>query len=161
MTIQIPDTTDPTENVRALVVAEARRLDDLRQAETRRVDERFAGMCSEARMRAEFAAQLFQAEAARLDAIRAVDVAAVGTANERAGTQAEVLASQVAQTAETLRGLVATQGAVTSERIRLLEQANYEGRGKGLGADYLWRAAVVLGGAVLAYMAFARGGLPG
>jgi hypothetical protein len=78
--------TDPTENVKALVEADRRRQDDLRimqaahdrelhEAETRRQDEK-------ADLRASYEDKLRRAESDRIDAIRAVDAAAVQRAAE-------------------------------------------------------------------------------
>jgi hypothetical protein len=132
---------DPTANVLALVEAADKRQDDLRRAESRRVDEQMA-------LRAEHGRQLREAEAKRIDAIRAVDVSAVSVDRERAAAAASVLANQVATSAETLRALVATtaaaqatqsaqQFAQLSERIASLEKSAYEGAGKGLATDPL------------------------
>lgn len=121
---------DPTLNIRELIDAAACRQDDLRTAETQRVNQEF-----------EAERRRHEAETKRVDALRAVDIAAVATANERALEQAAVLASQVATSAETLRALVAST-AVTiarqldqlstqlSDRISALEKASYEGAGR-------------------------------
>jgi hypothetical protein len=148
---------DPTANVIALNEAAVQRQDDLRQAsedltkarfehmkelltaESRRINEQLA-------LRAEYTERLSVAEAKRIDAIRAVDVNAVAVASQRASDQATVLATQVAQSAEALRGLVAStantvaqsqqQLATTlSTRITTLEQAQYEGKGKQAYVD--------------------------
>jgi hypothetical protein len=152
---------DPTENVLALVeaavsrlddmrsvdnqrlhdlrVADARRLDDLRYAESRRINEQMA-------LHADYHDKLSVAEAKRIDAIRAVDVAAVAVASERAAQQANVLANQVAASAEALRALVATTAATVAqqlqqistqftERLAALEKAQYESKGKSGVAD--------------------------
>lgn len=130
---------DPSENVLALVEAAVKRLDDLRAAETRRVDEQME-------LRAEYAERLANAEAKRIDAIRAVDVNAVAVASQRAADQATVLATQVVQSAEALRTLVASTAATVatsqqqlattlSTRLTTLEQAQYEGKGKQALAD--------------------------
>lgn len=136
---------DPTANVLALVGAavqrlndladaEQRRQDELRQAESRRVDEQAA-------LREFYGTQLREAEAKRIDAIRAVDVNAVQVASERAAAQASVLASQLAQSTEASRTLVAASAAAVAaqftqtitpitDRLALLEKALYEGQGK-------------------------------
>lgn len=163
---------DPTRNVLDLVEAAVTRLDDLRMAdrlrleqvrsadllrvndlrdaarqrqndlsaaENRRIDE-------QATLHAAFQEKLAQAETKRIDAIRAVDVAAVATASERAAQQANVLQTQVATSAETLRALVATTAAqvatqlqqLTSqltERISSLEKVQYESTGRSRVAD--------------------------
>lgn len=130
---------DPTGNVLQLVDAAVQRLDDLREAETRRIDEKMVAQ-------AESDGKLREAEAKRIDAIRAVDVNAVAVAAERSTQQATVLANQVAASAETLRGLVATTAAATAtqlqqivspltDRVALLEKGMYEGTGKAAVTD--------------------------
>lgn len=110
-----------------------KRLDDLRDAESRRVNEQM-------QLRAEYSIQLGVAEAKRIDAIRAVDVNAVSVANERATAQAAVLANQVSASAETLRSLVAATAATVAQqlaqvsagiadRLSALEKSQYEGAG--------------------------------
>lgn len=153
---------DPSENVKALSDAAAKRQDDLRAAFERSIaqqlkdlevinDLRFtlnkelreastARIDAEMKLRAEFSLQLSIAEAKRIDAIRAVDVNAVAVASQRASDQATVLATQVAQSAEALRGLVATTANTVaasqqqlantlSARITTLEQAGYQQAG--------------------------------
>lgn len=125
---------DPTANVLSLVEAAVKRLDDLRLAEMVRVDQLAA-------LRAEHAKELASAESKRIDAIRAVDVNAVAVASERATQQASVLATQVTASADALRALVATTAqtmatasekftAQLTERLALIERAQYEGKGR-------------------------------
>lgn len=141
---------DPSANVLSLVDAAVRRLDDLRAAETRRQDDlrvqsdRHAAEV--ARLTSDFQEKLRDAEAKRIDAIRAVDVNAVSVASVRAADQATVLASQVQVSADALRSLVATsastlaaaQAASTAEitkRLSELERSKYEGAGRSAVAD--------------------------
>lgn len=159
---------DPTLNVKealqaaverqdALRLAEAQRMDDLREtearinkqasqyqsmlaaAESRRVDEQAA-------MRDKHAAELREAEAKRIDAVRSIDVEARKADNERAATQAGLLATQLATTAETLRNQVATTAnaaqtqlqqliAPLAEKVAVLEQSLYKGQGKEALSD--------------------------
>lgn len=170
---------DPTKNVLDLVWAESKYQDGMREAllelletkisalqhnitvaeqhhremdaaESRRVNEQLS-------LRAAYEERLTQAEAKRIDAIRAVDVNAVSVANQRATEQAAVLATQVAQSAEqlrtqvassaeALRSLVATTASTAAttlqqivnpltERISKLEQAGYTDVGKRSLAD--------------------------
>jgi hypothetical protein len=125
---------DPTKNVLDLVAAAIQRQDDLREAESRHIRE-IAGL------RAEYAAELREAESARIDAIRSVDVSAVQQAAEVQATQASTLATQVATSAETLRNQVAA--AATAQTIALaaalepiikdiadLRRAQYEAQGQ-------------------------------
>ena len=145
---------DPTANVLSLVEAAVHRLDDLREAESRRLTEL-------SDQRAKFEEKLAFKESQRIDAIRAVDVGAVAIASERANQQAQVLANQVAQSAETLRALVAstTQAQAKSleqvsnqltDRIALLEKSQYQISETGKGMRDLW-------GWIVAAITFATG----
>lgn len=127
-------TIDPTQNVLQLVEAAGKRQDDLRDAESRHIRELM-------KMTGDYEDKLATAEANRINAIRAVDVAAVAVAAERAAQQAGVLANQVSTSAETLRTLVASTSTALAEqltqiitpitaRIAVLERAQYEGAGK-------------------------------
>lgn len=124
---------DPTKNVLDLVTAAIQRQDDLREAalaHTREI----------ATLRGEYDQRLREAETARIDAIRAVDVGAVNRAAEVSAQQATTLAIQVAQSAETLRTQVAA--AATAATVALaaalepiqkdiadLRRAQYEAQG--------------------------------
>ncbi len=97
----MPDLSgDPTANVIAIIEAAVKRQDDLRTSESLHVREVAA-------LRAAHANDLRIAETARIDAIRAVVAGAVNRAAEVSGTQAVTLAAQVATSAETLRTQVA------------------------------------------------------
>lgn len=133
---------DPTENVKKMIADAVIRLDDLRDAEIRRVNEQME-------LRAEYSVQLGVAEAKRIDAIRAVDVNAVSVANERATAQAAVLANQVSASAETLRSLVDATAATVAQqlaqvssgiadRLSALEKSQYENKGSSSGMRDIW-----------------------
>jgi len=159
---------DPSENVKALSEAASRRQDDLRDASERLTELRVSALeqllklraeCikevsdvdirrinEQLSLRAQYDERLASAEAKRLDAARAVDIAAVSTAAQRASDQASVLQSQVLTSADTLRQLVATTAAATSaalqqvvttlaERIASLERAQYQSQGRSALAD--------------------------
>jgi hypothetical protein len=124
---------DPTANVLQLVASAIRRQDDLRIAQSHYTREIAA-------VREHYQTELRQAEADRIDAIRAVDVGAVNRAAEVATTQAATLAAQVAISAETLRTQVAataTAGNVAlaaalepvQKDIADLRRAQYEQQG--------------------------------
>ena len=158
---------DPTENVIALVKAETKRIDDLREAEAKRVD---ALRLAESQrvnevmqLRADHNKELIEKESKRMDAIRAVDVAAVAVANDKSVASAALLANAVQTTAETLRSLVAataTQVAESltrlsealTERIAKLEvsQSKSEGR-QGLSTPIIIALSTVAGG-MLGYL---------
>jgi transposase len=153
---------DPTQNVKDIVQATIETIKDLRatdlanfnalrgadhtlreamrDADRRLHDSEMKRIDEVSILRANHAAELAQAEAKRIDAIRAVDVNAVAIATERANAQAQVLANQVQSSAETLRSLVATTAqsqkqqydqttAQLSDRLTTLEQQQYKGLG--------------------------------
>lgn len=111
-----------------IIQSELRRLDDLRKAETTRINEVIA-------LRSQYDRLLAEAEAKRIDAIRAVDVAAVGIANERATGQAVVLAKQVTESADTLRTQQAQAINSLTDRLQKVEQSQSEARGRQALAD--------------------------
>lgn len=136
---------DPTKNVLDLVHSAIRRVDDMIVLNNKRIDdiaaERVKRLEGEQKLRAEYHDKLMIAESKRIDAIRNTDMTAATLANERATQQADILARQVAQTADVLRALVdstakqmATQHEQTtrliSERVTLLEKNQYEAQGK-------------------------------
>jgi predicted PP-loop superfamily ATPase len=152
-TLMYPPVVDPTENVKLTVAAATLRQDDLREAEVRRQDDlreaERVRVDQQMTLRADYDAKLAVAEAKRIDAIRAVDVAAVAVANERATAQAAVLAAQVSQSAETLRTLVAATAQTVAQqlqtvstgigdRLSALEKSSYEGKGSGTGMRDMW-----------------------
>ena len=103
---------DPTRNVVNIVDAAVRRLDDLRGADSLRRDEAINHVKEMAALRAIYDTELRDAEAKRIDAIRAVDVQAVSQATTAQEARAATLAAQVTATAETVRTQVtATQAA--------------------------------------------------
>ena len=162
------DVRDPTINVQNLLRAAVKRIDDLRDAETRRVDERSiytsthlelrineeAAHTSEVMaLRSSYEKQLAEKESARINAIREVDVAAVAIANERVTNQAAILATNQATSADALRTLatstantVAQQFQSTtqqlSDRLSTLETSSNIGRGKEQVSDPMMAAMV-------------------
>ena len=141
---------DPTANVLALVDAAVTRINDIHDISLRRMDDlrvsETAHMKELMALQSEFNDKLREAEAKRIDAIRAVDVNAVSVANERATQQATVLANQVAASAEALRALVAATAATQAQqlaqltsqltdRLSSLEKSSYQGQGKNAIAD--------------------------
>jgi hypothetical protein len=124
---------DPTQNVLQLVAAAIQRQDDLREQADRHVREIAA-------LRAGYDEELRKAETARIDAIRAVDVGAVNRAAEVSAQQATTLAAQVATSAETLRTQVAAAATAATvalaaalepiqKDIADLRRAQYEAQG--------------------------------
>ena len=125
---------DPTRNVLDLVEAAVVRLNDLRESDLAHRQEMDT-------LRAAFAREIREAETARIDAIRAVDVGAVQRAAEVQADVATALANQVALSAETLRNTVsetATAGATAlaqaldplQKAIDDLRRAQYEQQGQ-------------------------------
>lgn len=132
---------DPSANVLMLVGNATKYLEDLhRQGQEADKEKLQSAIVAAQRERA--------AESERINSLRLVDVQAVATANDRAIKQAEVLATQVAASAEALRILVAQTAStianqlaeVTNQlisRIAALEKAQYEGIGKAGNIDTL------------------------
>jgi hypothetical protein len=125
---------DPTKNVLDLVAAAIERQDDLRGLESNHLREL-------ADLRAHYDHRLREAETARIDAIRAVDVGAVNRAAEVSATQAQTLATQVTVSAETLRTQVAAAATAASTALSAalepiqkdiadLRRAQYEAQGQ-------------------------------
>lgn len=154
---------DPSKNVLDLVYAGLQRQDDLRLAEQRRIKDleemrdHYVEMADTAEsaslardrsaireiitLRASYGEQLRQAEAARINAIRAVDVAAVRSAADESRQQAATLAAQVASTSEAMRnqvGAAATAATIAlgaaldpiQKDIAELRKAQYEAQGQ-------------------------------
>lgn len=142
---------DPTANVKELVAAEARRQDDLRQMADTHTREMIG-------VNEHHARELREAEARRIDAIRAVDVAAVQRAAEVAATQAEALRNQVAVTANAQSASLDAALQPIKTDIQDLRRVQYETQGqKTQVVDWRQWAGVLIAGAVAIY-AFRNGG---
>jgi uncharacterized protein YnzC (UPF0291/DUF896 family) len=152
---------DPTHNVLYVLKQEVDRMNDLQAAESRRVSEINAleskRVQEQMELRAAYEEKLKLAETKRIDSIRAVDVAAVGVATEKANQQAIVLANQVATSAEALRALVASTATTVasqlqqmssqlSDRLSIVEKSQYEKQGSGNGIKnfYGWIIAALM-----------------
>jgi hypothetical protein len=115
--------TDPTKNVESLVGAAVKRLDDLRSMESAHVRELLERDKNHAQ-------QLRAAESARIDAIRGVDVAAVQRAAEVQAAQQQALAAQVTATADAQRAAMAAELGPLKIAIDDLRRAQYETQGQ-------------------------------
>jgi len=116
---------DPTVNVAALVEAATKRLDDLRECEGHHFSEMLKQQADFAQLRAHYEKEIRLAESARIDAIRAVDVAAAASAALVAEARATVLANTVNLSAEALRTQVAaTAQAQVENQAKLLDPIN-------------------------------------
>jgi hypothetical protein len=146
-----PPVIDPTSNVKDLVrevivrmdslrESERRREESLREAERRLTESEIRAIREIMELRAQHATELTLKESDRINAIRLVDVNAVAIAAERTNQQAQVLASQLATSAEANRSLVATTAASQKQqldqiitpildRLTALEKLQYEGKG--------------------------------
>lgn len=129
---------DPSKNVLDLVEAAIKRQDDLRELQAEHQTEKDD-------LRYQFYHELRQAETARIDAIRAVDVGAVAAAAQVSATQATTLATTVASSAEALRNQVAA--AASAQTVALaaaldpiqkdiadLRRAQYEQQGSQIAS---------------------------
>lgn len=122
------DVADPTPNVLDLVEARERRQDDLRHAfedHMREVGQLREAHAQEMRLTARRYEdrldvkneQIRQAETARIDAIRAVDVGAVSRAAEVSAAQASTLATQQQASADALRNQVEQARIATADAL--------------------------------------------
>jgi hypothetical protein len=136
-----PLTIDPTANVTALVLAEAKRQDELRSmesnhnAEIRRIKEGCATELDELRekladARLQRIDALALAEKTRIDAKISQGEQNVALTAERTTAQAAALATAVSASAEALRLAAAQQNDVTTKAIRILEQNQYQSGGR-------------------------------
>lgn len=150
---------DPTTNVIALNEAANRRQDDLREANSRRIDSELQCVkdvsnlhAAHARelveLRAEHAEKMAVAETSRLNAIRQVDAAFASATAEQSKVAVQTLATAAAVNADNLRGLVTSTAqtlaaqqvstvAGITERLVALEKSSYEGKGKQSYSDPL------------------------
>ena len=108
---------DPTANVLLLVHAESRRQDDLRESESARLRDQVRAQERESVLRADHNRDLREAEKSRLDAIRAVDQAAVRADATATEVRATTLASQVSLSAEAMRTQVAATAQASQENL--------------------------------------------
>jgi cobalamin biosynthesis Mg chelatase CobN len=139
--IQGEPVIDPTKNVMDMVEAAIQRQDDLRTQESQHVREIIALERAHTALLRELDTQLRHQEAARIDAIRAVDVGNVTRAAEVAATQAATLASQVTSAAEAMRNQVGAATAAAQQNLATslepiqtaindLRKAQYEQQGQ-------------------------------
>jgi hypothetical protein len=136
---------DPTTNVRALVEADVKRLDDLSELRATYTEKlvrlEITRIEDILKLRAEYDNKLSVAESKRIDAIREVDVNERAIAAERTTQQATVLATELAESREILRTLIANNAITAttqlnsattplSDRLAALERSSYTGAGK-------------------------------
>jgi hypothetical protein len=114
---------DPTANVVAILQSAVQRQDDLREQEASHIREIMT-------LRAQFSDDLRLAESARIDAIRAVDVAAVQRAAEVAAAAVQALATQVPIVAEAARASLGVALDPIQKDIAELRKVQYEQQGQ-------------------------------
>ena len=140
---------DPTQNVRELVVAAIERQDDLCILDSQWRDKMSARDLEHAR-------EMRAAEAARIDAIRAVDVENVRQRAVEAEQRASTLANTVAATASAFDAKLVTELDPLKKDIADLRRVQYEGVGQKTqvvetrGQIGTVQAALALGIALLA-----------
>jgi hypothetical protein len=120
---------DPTENVKALTEAAVQRLDDLREAAALRQEDESRHVRELVGLRAGYEDQLKRAESARIDAIRAVDVAAARATAEAVTATAEALRQQVATTAQAQEARLASSLEAIVKDIADLRRSQYQAVG--------------------------------
>jgi len=128
---------DPSTNVKELVSAEVRRIDDLRaQSEAHtceRIDSVEKHAHEVAELRAKYDDRLRDKETERIDAIRQVDVNTGQRSAEVAAEAVKALAAQVPVIAEAARGTLATTIEPILKSIAELQRAQYELQGQKTG----------------------------
>jgi len=131
--------TDPTSNVFAIVAAESLRQDGLRIAEFKRLDDlRLLSLEHDREiqsLREKYSDQLREAEAKRIDAVNATTFASLTLSNERAATQAIMLAKQVTDSATALQTAANATREAFERRISDVEQKQYQRGGQTAGAS--------------------------
>lgn len=109
---------DPTENVRELVAAEVKRLDDLRAAETKLQQAEIRHLKDVVRMERVHSKEMRKVETKRLNAIRSVDVNSSAVERTAAENRAATLAKQVTDSADALRAQVQQTADVAATSLR-------------------------------------------
>jgi hypothetical protein len=106
-------------NMKKVTEVSLKRLEDLQILDSRRLDEKMA-------MNDIFSEKMLAAEAARLDAIRAVDMNAITIANEKTVAQAAVLATQLTETTNSLRAFISEGLQKQTEMIESANKLTYD-----------------------------------
>jgi hypothetical protein len=139
-------TVDPTENVKALVIADAKRQDDLRISQEKLDDTKIKDLKEIIDLRAAFEEKLRVSEAGRLDSIRQVDrddVAkttaaanvAIATLAKQTTDLSTTLAKQVQDTATATEARQSAFSAEVTKRLSQLELGASSASGKNAVAD--------------------------
>jgi hypothetical protein len=150
-------TIDPTQNVKDLTIAEARRQDDLRAASKELTEAKIAHLKEIAeerakhqdeigRLREGYQEKIQHAESGRLDSIRQVDREEVAKTAVAANTAITVLAKQTTDLASTLDKKVSDTATAAearnsaaytdvNKRLSALELSSSEGKGKQTVVD--------------------------
>jgi len=152
-----PPLIDPTRNVMDLVLIHTKRLDDLRSAEARRMDDilrlrdtiraaELERVTSEMALRTLHANEMAAKEKERLDAIREIDGNNLTAAVERAAVQAQQLAKAVELQADNRRLALSDLTSHMDARLGKIETFQNEIRGRqGLSTPLVAVLAAVVG----------------
>ena len=128
-------TVDPTENVKALVLAEKERSDDIRTWQDRFFHAQNDATKELATIRAQHADELRRNDTERYAAIRQVDIINANAAAAQIQTAIQTLAKSSSDTASALAKQLADRDSRIDERIGLLERNQSLGEGKQRVAD--------------------------
>ncbi len=137
---------DPTENVKALTEQAITRVDDMAALRALLQERDRLHINEIGAIREQHNREMRESESRRVDANRATDLAAVGTAATQASTGIQTLAAAATTTADTLRNQVAATataaenrlaafGSDINKRLSALELSSSEGKGKQTVAD--------------------------
>jgi len=135
-----PPIIDPTANVLEHVRSAIQRVDDLRNAEAKRLDDAVAHLKEVVQLQAAHVAEvvaiqgahqreLASAEQKRLDAISAVGAADINATRERTSATATALQTQITTVADTARQQMQSTATLLQDRIGAVERQQYENRG--------------------------------
>ena len=138
----VKDNQDPSANVILLVGNATKYLEELHKQSEIYYNQKLA-------LAIEAIDNTSRAESKRVDANRDDDRKAVGVANDRAAEQAAVLASAVATNAETLRASMAKTAETLAlqlqqvtdslaDRLKIVENKQYENAGTNKGGRDMW-----------------------
>jgi hypothetical protein len=158
-------TIDPTANVIALISSTTLQLKDLLNAQADLNKAEFRRLNDLLDIQVAHAKELALAESGRIDAIRAVDVNAVGVAAKKAEDQAAVLATQLSTTADNSRNALAIATSQTTDMVRqnlepvmvrltTLEQSRSASSGASDNTKTMVYGAILMIGLGLAFLTY-------
>jgi hypothetical protein len=145
---------DPSQNVIALVEANAKSAAMLRGADIKFNDAEIAHVKEIATLRALNAETMRLGDLDRLASTRQVDVLAASATAAALATAVQTLSKQTSDLAITLAAQTDSKLRDVDARIGELQKSSYQGGGKSEGMDSLWKMLVVGAGLLLAFLTY-------